>query len=70
MEGYFRDPGFDQLRTDYAGFRKRDLNATWEEGFIKICARDDSDTPSSGKCDSSRRAFSCVSYQLSKLYTK
>ena len=64
---------------------KRDLNATQEAGFLKICTQDagffslcvwnlgnhdDSNTSSSGKSDSSRRAFSCVSYQLSKLYTK
>ena len=66
---------------------KRDLNATREAGFLKICTHvqdagffslcvgnlgnhDDSNTRSGGKSDSSRRAFSCVSYQLSKQYTK
>ena len=62
---------------------KQDLTATREAGYTTICARDagffpsisgtgnhyaDSNRRSSGKCDLTRRAFSCVSYQLSKLH--
>ena len=45
LEGYSRDPGFDQNTVRDSGNAKyldenRDLTALWERGFAKIWARD------------------------------
>ena len=68
--------GDERGETDvFEGYPGSGFTKIWarDAGFFPISVgkprnRDDSNTRSSGKCDSIRRAFSCVSYQLSKLY--